>query len=233
MKTLKYIWSIACFFINLMIWADPIINFTFKPYPVFPSPKYCHQAMKDLGQMSSSCRFGIFDTHLVSGIEVTYSGYLTVSDELGEVSFPHKPTKPIVEILITNKISPVMMAGNTVHHWEIENSDQAKLFRFSFEKDNLNPAVTYWNAQSVPLPSDNAIALQTIIILANPLYIEVPLGITPLQESANIILPDIYVKKGINNISQALYAINIKHLFDGVHYLNKKEPKHGISLINP
>ena len=214
-----------------MVWADPIITFNFKPYPVFPSTQYC-QAMKDLHTMSRSCRLGILDRHLIAGIEVTYSGYLTVSDDSGEVSFPHKPTKPIITVLITSRIAPIMMAGNTVHHWVIEENNPATLFRFSLEKDMITQ-LTYWNVQPLPLPADNAILLQTIIILANPKYIEVPTGITPMQESANIILPDIYVKKGINNPSQALYAMNIKHLFDAVHYLNKNEPKRSITLINP
>ncbi len=216
-----------------MIHADPIITFNFKPYPTFPSAQYCHKVMQDLGHMSNSCRLGVLDQQLVAGIEVTYSGYLTVSDDLGEISFPHKPSKPVLTLLVTNRIAPVMMAGNTVHHWTIEKDSPAAFYQLSMEKDPLMQGTSYWNVKSLPLPADNAIPLQTIIILEDPQYIQMPLGATLAQESANFVLPDIYVKRGIDNHTQALYAIDIKHLFDGVHYLKKTEPLRSITLINP
>lgn len=218
-----------------MIWGDPIIIFDFKPYPIIPNDEYCHtitKSLKELGKISQQCAFGILDKRLPTGIFVTYGGYLNVSDASGDISFPYKQTKPDINILITSKIIPVMMAGNTVHHWIIDENVHATMFRFTIEKDQMTN-ITYWNAAPALLPQKNIIPLDTIIIIAKPHHIYVPIGITPMKESANIILPPIYVKKGLNNVSQAMYALNLKHLFGTVRYLNKTDPLHDISLINP
>lgn len=232
MNTIKSICSIAFFFINFMVWGDPVVTFTLKPYPMIPSSKYCHDVIKELGKMSHACTYGVFNKYLSVGIFVTYGGYLTISDSLGEISFPYKQTKPVIDLLITSKIIPIMMAGNTVHHWVLDEETPAAMFRFEIQKDTLTK-LPYWEAQPLPKPKNNIIPLQTIIILAHPKHIYVPIGSTPMQESANIILPDIYVKKGLNNASQALYTLNIKHLFGSVQFLNKTEPMRSITLINP
>lgn len=235
MKTIKSICSIACFLINIMMWTDPIIIFNFKPYPLLPNDTYCHtitKSLKELGKISQQCVFGILDKHLPTGIFVTYGGYLNVSDAMGDISFPFKQTKPTINILITPRIEPVMMAGNTVHHWIFDQNTPATMFKFTMQKD-VPTNITYWDAQPALLPKDNKIGLDTIIILAKPHHIYIPSGITPTKETANLVLPDIYVKKGLNNISQALYALNLKHLFGTVRYINKAEPKRDIALINP
>lgn len=235
MKTVKSIGSIACFFIKLMVWPDPVITFYLKPYPIIPGNDYCHEVTKNLkqvGKISQQCIFGIMDKRLPVGIFATYGGYLNVSDSIGELSFPYKQTKPMVNLLITAKIIPIMMAGNTVHHWEIDENTPATMFRFEIKKDALTN-LSYWQVQPALLPTNNSIPLETIIILAKPHHIYVPIGITPTQETANLVLPDIFVKKGLNNVAQSLYALNLKHLFGPVRFLNKTDPKRDISLINP
>lgn len=226
--------------------GDPIITFTFKPYPAIPSSEYCHHIVQELGKMSQACIAGVFKSHAPTDIFVTYAGYLRVSDTVGEIAFPYKQTKPIINILVTSKIIPIMMAGNTVHHWEIDSNTPAAMYRFELKKDTLTQ-LSYWDAQVEPLSNHKVtrvetfgitteiivIPIETMIILAKPKHIYVPIGSTPTQESANIVLPDIYVKKGLSNVSQALYAVNIKHLFGPVRYLNKAEPMRDISLINP
>ena len=217
------------------MWGSPIITFDFKPYPIMPDDSYCHtltKNLKELGKISQQCVFGILDKHLPTGIFVTYSGYLNVSDAMGDISFPYKQTKPNINILITPKIEPVIMAGNTVSYWILSENSPAIMFRFSIQKDALTN-ITYWEAKPELLPKDNKIPLDTITILAKPHHIYIPIGITPMRESANIVLPSIYVKKGLNNLSQALYALNLKHLFGPVRYLNKTDLTRDISLLNP
>lgn len=235
MKTIKSIISIAYFLLNSTIGADPVLVLTLKPYPMMPDDEYCQQithSFRQLGKLSQQCLFGILDKRLPVGIFATYGGYLNVSDSLGEIDFPYKQTKPIITLLITPRIFPIFMVGNTVHHWMLDKNAPATMFEFALKKDELSDLM-YWDVQPKMLPSDSAIPLNTIIILAKPHHIYVPQGATVTQESSNVVLPPIYVKKGINNVTQPLYALNIKHLFEPIRYLNKNEVKHGLSLIRP
>src|ERR1700722_14305364 len=100
MKTIKIIGSIPLFFINFLLIGDPVILFTLKPYPVIPSNRYCHRIIQQ-GRTSQACATGMFPSHAPTGIFATYAGYLTISDSIGEIEFPYKQTKPIVNILVT------------------------------------------------------------------------------------------------------------------------------------
>jgi hypothetical protein len=236
MKTIiKSICSIACFLINGMTLSDPILTFYFRPYPILPDDPYCHtvtKSLKELGKISQQCVFGILDKQIPSGIFVTYAGYLNVSDIFGDISFPYKQTKPIINILITPKVEPVMTAGNTVDHWIVSPKTPSSMVTFELKQDGVTK-LDYWDNRVSDLPTNGEIPIETIIILAKPHHVYIPMGITPTQPSVNMVLPDIYVKKGLNNTSQALYALNLKHLFGTVRYLNKPDKMRDISLINP
>jgi len=235
MNKIKSICSIACFFIYFTTGSDPVLAVFLKPYPTMPEEDYCHQITKSMrkqGQIALHCIYGLSDPLAPVGIFATYRGYLTLSDALGEIAFPYKQTKPIIDLLITPKISPVMMFGNTVAHWQHENDTQATLFQCALEQDQTTK-LYYWNVQPKALPKNGVIPLSTLILFANPHTIYVPIGITPTKETANMMLPAMYVKKGINNISQSLYLLNLKHLFGSVRYLDKSDAQRAISLIKP
>lgn len=235
MNKIKSICSIACFFIYFTAGADSVLVLSLKPYPTMPEQDYCHlisRSIREQGQIALHCIYGISDKQVPIGIFATNRGYLTISDQLGQIAFPYKLSKPVIDLLITPKIQPVMMFGNTVHHWQLEPHSHAVMYRYILEQD-ASTKLYYWTVQQIALPQNGQIPLNAVILFAKPHNIYIPLGITPTKESANYVLPDMYVKKGINNASQSLYLLELKHLFGSVRHLDKNDALHAISLINP
>ena len=62
------------------------------------------------------------------------------------------------------------------------------------------------------------------MITAKPKDIVMNIGTTPAIKSANLLLPDVYVKKGINIVKNSSYMLNIRHLFKPVEIKEKPEP---------
>ena len=232
-KILLYI--VACFTLNQNSKSDPIISLFLRPYPVMLDDFYCNKlahTLKDQGTVAKYCKFGILDKHTVSGIFVTYGGYLNVSNELGSVSFPLSHTKPEMTILVTNRLTPIMTAGNTVGYWELDTNTDAQMFIIE-KKEDMETHASFWMTSSVPLPADRHIPTAAIVILAKPENIYVPLGAAPMHVNPNLILPDIYVKIGMNPIAHSLYMLNLTHLFSPVRYLYKQDPARYMQLIDP
>lgn len=235
MKNKKNIFYIVtCFLYNFTLWSDPIVTFFIRPYPVMPNRSYCQRIslnLKHPGVIAEHCLYGIIDPKLSSGILATYGGFLTVSDAHGQISFPYKHTKKTVTLLITPQITPVLMIGNTVHHLEVEDTKLATMFLIEQKQDEAT-SLPYWETQSIPLPENKQISTQAIIIIANPHDMYVPIGATPTTEGASLVLPDMYAKEGINHVSEALYMLNLKHLFGPVRYQYKAGPARNALLIS-
>jgi hypothetical protein len=175
---------------------------------------------------------GIIHHHVTSGIFSSYFGFLNVSDQNGQTVFPRKQSKPVLEIIITNKITPIMMYQSTVSHWELVPGAPAEMYHAEQQEDP-DTKLTFWNIEKVPLPADNHIPLQdALIIIAKPQNIMVPTGITLSEPSANLILPDMYIKKSIETARNAIYVLNLSFLFRPIDLLYKKEKIKYETLIN-
>lgn len=235
MKYIRFLFILACFNIYHSLPADAVITFFLKPYPELPSQDECDQAAESLkkpGKIAEYCVFGFYDKKLVHGVFATYAGYLSVSNEIGQITFPQLQTKNLVKILITHRLTPIIMMGNTVHHWEIDKEAPAQLYSFTKEYNKRTKSY-FWNVKEEKLPDNLRIATDTLVILAKPKHLYVPEGITLItQETANFTLPDIYVKKGINLHGHALYMLNLDYLYAPIHDLFKQQPARYIRLIN-
>lgn len=218
---------IPCFIFVNTAYADALIVLDLKPYPLVAESEHCQELTRNLkipGAIAQHCIFGVLDKDLVVGVFATYGGYLNVSDAYGILAFPYKHTAPKVNLLITSRLTPIMMSGNTIHHWELVQGAAADMFSIERKQDE-NTKVYFWDTQRKSLPDNARIPLETVIILAKPHHIYVPVGITPTQISQHLVLPNIFIKKGLNLISHALYALNLKHLFGPIRYEYKKEPQ--------
>jgi len=49
-----------------------------------------------------------------------------------------------------------------------------------------------------------------------------PEGVIPIQKNVQLHLPDVYIKRGINKVVNALYTFGIKNFFKSMDYLYKK-----------
>jgi hypothetical protein len=154
------------------------------------------------------------------GIYGLYNGYLASTNNIGLLTFPRTTQYEDFTIIITEKINPVFLKENTLSHWFLDNQQQATFFLIKKHKDPETKLV-YWKTQSVNIPADNIVPLHAIVILAKPNDIYVPLGITPTNNLPNLVLPQLYAKRQLDHLTQALFILNIKQFFAPVTRLTK------------
>ncbi len=219
---------IAPFIYIQKIYADPVIVIELKPYPEIANTIDCQALSQDLkrpGSIAKHCISGILDQRIVVGIMATYRGYLNLSDQYGTITFPYMHPKPKIDLLITNRIIPIMMAGNTVHHWEIEEGTPAVMYSINRQQDE-NTKLFYWETKKVEIPpSTRVIDVNTIVLIEKPENIYEPTGLSVTQESPHLVLPVMYVKNNQSLTSQALYMLDLRGFFGRVKNLYKKEPQ--------
>src|SRR5437879_3856986 len=86
--------------------ADHVINLFIKDFP-----KRAHTAkkLKKAGKIAKHTIEGILDHQPLAGIIATYAGYIEVSDVDGEMTFPRKHESNIINLIITDDITPIIM----------------------------------------------------------------------------------------------------------------------------
>ena len=165
---------------------------------------------------------GVLSHNPIAGIFSSYFGFLNVSDQNGQTMFPRKQSKSIIKLVISNKITPIIMFQNTVSHWELVPGVPAALFECE-QKEDEETKLTFWDITQATLPENNQIPSQdALIIIAKPHNVMIPTGITLAPMGANLILPELYVKKSIQTARNALYMLNLSFLFRPVDLLYKK-----------
>lgn len=220
-----YILILALFCNNHSLKAEQLITLFLKPYPEIsekPGSQKLAPKLNRPGKISSNRSKHILPAS-VSGIFATYGGFLTVSDLNGALSFPRKTIKPLMYLLITEQLTPIVRSANTISHWELQEGVPAALYLME-QKYDEEIKISYWDVSQVPLPENNRVPLESIALFADPKYVYVPLGVSLLKESPHLILPDIYIKKGINLTAMALYILNLTHYFGSILPLYKKQP---------
>ncbi|HEX2977863.1 MAG TPA: hypothetical protein VHO47_01960 [Candidatus Babeliales bacterium] len=199
------------------------ITFFLRPYPFGQTAT--HEELKALvatpGKLAIKTLRNRSDTRTTEGIFSTYWGYITASDFNGQVRFPLRQQSQTVHILVTERITPIVMIGNTIHHWEIDPSTAAVRYAYTRSQD-AKTNVTSWKIEKVALPENNRIQLDTIVLFAKPSSIYIPEGIIPVEPNPNLILPPIYVKKNINSTVPALWMIKMRQFFKPITQETKK-----------
>lgn len=152
-------------------------------------------------------------------IFATYAGYLTTTNEIGQIVFPRETIDKSFEVLITNQIEPVFMFPYTISHWKIKNGADAHMYKINRVKEN---GEHYWNVKNGSIPSDKKINDLTIIIFAKPknvIYSDEKFKANP---GGQMLLPPVYVKSSYQPAPNALFTINIINLFKKVFYQSKE-----------
>lgn len=201
-----------------MLQSDSIIFFQFKPYLLLKEARSSKKFVSNLshpGKIArNKARFDIENGlgSIISGILCSYAGFITASDTSGTVTFPRLQTSSELYVLVTTRISPIPQTQNTISHWELEEGSPVKVYLF-----NHTESPFLWNVSEVSYTTTflrgKVIPLNTIIIFDNPKNIYIPTKKIRSFEGPNLILPSVYVRKGISNVQNALYVLNIKHLF--------------------
>ena len=168
----------------------------------------------------------------VAGVMASYAGYLTFSDPHGQISFAQKHEASRIYLVVTTAITPILMMSNTIAHWELEVGTPAAFYLI---ERNIDPetTLTYWKTTALDIPDDNKIPLESIIIFDRPKDVYIPEGITPIKQTPNLVLPDIYLKQPQNAQEQALYLLNLRMFFGPVENHYRTEPTRYIKIITP
>ena len=100
-------------------------------------------------------------------------------------------------------------------------------------KEDEETKLQLWQVSKIPTPENNQIpATESLVIIAKPHNIHIPLGATLTTQDANLMLPTMYVKKGINSTRNALYMLNLNFLFRPIDLLYKREAKRYGTLVS-
>lgn len=211
--TIITICIVPCILYNTTIFSINTLSFFMRTYPDIDMQEAAHSASRKIQKPGKLAKYmNTWDNTLVSGIFSSYAGYLAVSDPNGQVSFPLRHSKPVTYYVVTPEIFPVIMFGNTINHWELIKNKPAHVYKLEKKKDEeLNEY--YWETTQLPLPEDKKISKKAVIIFANPNKVYIPEGITPTKEFPQLILPDIYIKKGLSKVPEALYVLTIRQFF--------------------
>lgn len=222
MKKYTYYLMVSLFFAFLKIGADsgtgPIITFFFKTI------NHKKEKLSDFrapGSIAKHCVACIAKHSPVAGIIATYNGYVSVSDYNGEIVFPRRHQKPVVNILITKELIPIFMFSKTIHHWELVPGVPAVMY--SIKRIDNPDGDSEWDITSMDVPADNKIHPATLIIDADPKFIIINQGKTPTIQSPNLVLPPVLVKKGIEIVPRSIENLDIRFLFKPVATKNKQE----------
>ncbi len=222
---------VACFCIFQQLNADRIIAFFFEPYPGDEAhAQNLSNKLQKPGHVAKCMINGYACYSQVAGIFSSYAGYTEHSDVYGYTAFPRKQDIASFDILVTQAITPVFMLANTVSHWQIEKQNPAAMYHVELKQDEKTEML-YWDVTQGKLPEDGKIPVHSIIIFADPKHIVIPIGITLTEDSPNLLLPTIYVKKGIKATNHAIYLLNMNFLFAPVKEIHKKSPKKLDTLI--
>jgi hypothetical protein len=215
---------------------------SFLPYPeikVRYAESHEPNALDEIEKTMSPSIDSLLPKENITGIFVSYGGFLASSNIDGMVSFPRRHDNPAIHILVTDKITPVIMINNTIHHWELEVGTPAAMYTARREKD-IHANLFYWRLEEAPMPENNRIPIDTILIFTNPKNIYIPLGITPVptdpisgKPPVNLRLPEIYVKSHTKQAPESLYVLNIRYWFGPVRSVYKTTPTSYIELLNP
>lgn len=201
-----------------------VITFFVKPYPGITQQAGSKRATKlDKKQSTNQERAYQFVSPAYTGVFATYSGYLTISDRLGQITFPRRQQANFVDLIVTRRLVPVTLLNRIIHHWEIPPHEPASWYSVRFQKDS-ETKLDYWEVTKQTVPKDGIIPLRSIVIFAHPESVYIPTGITLAPENQNLILPTVYLKKSFETNIDATRALSIRKFFETPQLLYQMIP---------
>ncbi|MBI2345176.1 hypothetical protein HYV10_03860 [Candidatus Dependentiae bacterium] len=152
-------------------------------------------------------------TYELPAIMCMYAGNIALSSPDGQISFPLLQQTHDMHILITEKIIPAyIVAPGTVNNWMIDPKHPHEMYFMKLEFDKKTNLYYYQTSKIDPAQNNN-IPLNTIIFIADPQTMYIPIGATITQASPNIVLPTIYIKKDFCFIKNTLFTLATNQYF--------------------
>jgi len=204
--------------ITLQLSADHVITFFIRPYPHVDQKTDNKSLLKKIGRPGKVAKYHLkklIKSMPATGIFCTYAGFLATSNGIGQVTFPRRHTDPELSIIITNRIEPMLMAANTIHHWSIQPNEPVKQYNATRTTDD-DTGLTYWNVSMVDPPENRILPAQSILIFAKPKNFYIPEGTSLTSDSANLVLPTVYARRETDIATNALIVLALRQFFDSI-----------------
>lgn len=234
MKKKIVVSSIFLFFHQFSYSSQPapyIITFFFRPLPKAQEQKLdkekIEKAVSKPGKVVKQIINKEFRLYPQSGIYVTYAGYLTHSDLQGQVSFSRKTGDQKLYILVSENIKEVPvnpLNKKTLSGFIISKNAQYRYYLLE-RKEEPETGIYSWQVSETELPQTDRIPINTIIIIANPKHIIIPIGTFSTIMSENLMLPDIYVSPNIQSAFNIVRFLRIRYYFGPVKYKFNFKPQ--------
>jgi len=201
--------------------SDTVVTLFLQKYPYFKlhqkksydPEKYSKKLRQPTYVYKKITQSNNFFSHGAPGISCLYAGRIALSDPNGQVTFPRQQQTRDMHILVTKGIQPAyMIAPATVHNWMLDSRHPSEIYKMTFKHDPKT-TLQYYETTKHKLTNNN-IPLNTIILIADPENIFIPMGATVIDSSPNIVLPIIYIKKGFCFVYNSLYTLAIKQYFE-------------------
>jgi len=214
MKTLRII--CCAFLMAPCALNSSTITLRISPYPAkqHPMPSMQHPSVASHHTLDH-----LINSSRITGVFATYAGFLEASNTDGFIIFPRKHTNAKVNLLVTNQITPIVMFEQTIQNWQILPHAATEMYQAERTTDP-ETGLTYWEVSAAELPTDLTIPLETIIIIAEPAHMYIPIGISLTDSGPNLVLPTIYTRKGIHIVENSLYMLQLAHLFRPAHIIH-------------
>lgn len=157
------------------------------------------------------------------GIYITYAGFVDTIDVNRQVRFPRLTQEDEITMIITRKLIPVIIRGNTVEY-SLRDPDYDTAYYSLKRMHDDKKKIDYWNVEKQELPANKKISASALIIFAEPNQIIVPLGQTTATSGPNLVLPPIYANKNLQKDYNALSFVKINRYFGPIEQVTKIAP---------
>ncbi len=197
------------------VYARPphIIVLTLKEYPLLDQHKTKTTTTSDKTSSITSPTASAWPS-VIEGVYSSYFGYLACSNNSGQIIFPRKQQSTSFTLIVTQHIKPIFMFHNTISTWRVAEKTAYAAFNIQRIQDPKT-GIYMWETKKITLTDKNlALPFDAIVIFAQPNEIFVPLGVTVTENSAQLVLPPLFIKNTINLAKNALYMINYRQFFE-------------------
>lgn len=138
-------------------------------------------------------------TNGIEGINIYYRGYATQTNNMGIAILPRIDANPIISIVITEKIDPVIVNGKIPDHFIIDLYSKYQAYNLqNIEKSSSS--IMKWKIEvNKNIIQNRKIPYDSIIILGDPDYLFFDKEYYIMDKSTNIIIPDLFLLNEKNN----------------------------------
>jgi hypothetical protein len=156
----------------------------------------------------------------VCGFPAVYGGYFDYSSDDGVITFPLMHVSKKLRLVVAKEIGFERLFANTISHQQIVENGKAKIYLFEQKEDEEKER--FWDVSEEKVESSR-IKAASVVILTSPKNIFIPTGKFMIDhESANLVMPKIYVVGNLNLEQSILNSLDMKLYFEQVDIEEKK-----------